>query len=203
MAHVRANPLRDDGVLAIDAFTLDGRHIDPLTGREPDLFLSDAKGMGLPQVYGDYENRIRMEDYKTYRQGLRDYLLRYHEHTGRPEDELVSFTMSTGSMTGAPSRGAGHRITTKRSPCSRTRHGFTPPPGFPVLPLEPKLDRPTSRSPATEPTRTTRRTPRSEGPATIWASESRSGCSPGDDPRPGTAASGARLRVGSRLVLHV
>ncbi|MFO0593499.1 MAG: HTTM domain-containing protein [Polyangiaceae bacterium] len=136
------NPLRDDGVLAIDAFTLDGRHIDPLTGREPDLFLSDAKGMGLPQVYGDYENRIRMEDYKTYRQGLRDYLLRYHEHTGRPEDELVSFDVywlhdwcaEPGSWT--PHHHEKIALLTYR------KHGFTPPPGFPVLPLEPKLDRP-------------------------------------------------------------
>ena len=82
-----------DGVLAVDAITADGRHVDPFTGKEPDLDLTDSRGEGLGQIRQDYGNRIRMDRHKAFRkpQGLQEFLLRYHERTGRPEDELVAF----------------------------------------------------------------------------------------------------------------
>jgi hypothetical protein len=85
------NPISDDGVLAIDAYTLGGRRVDPLTGKAPDLDLTDSRGEGLSQLRQDYGNRIRLDRNQVYRDKLRDYLLRYHERTGRPDDELVAF----------------------------------------------------------------------------------------------------------------
>ncbi len=85
------NPISDDGVLAIDAYTLGGRRVDPLTGKTPDLDLTDSRGEGLSQLRQDYGNRIRLDRNQAYRDKLRDYLLRYHERTGRPDDEVVAF----------------------------------------------------------------------------------------------------------------
>ncbi len=87
------NPIREDGVLAVDAVTIDGRHIDPFTGKEPDLNLSDARGSGLDQIEQDYFNRIRLDRNKTFRSQLERWLVRYHRRTGRPEDEVVFFNV--------------------------------------------------------------------------------------------------------------
>jgi len=84
------NPIQDDGVLAVDAVTIDGRHIDPLTGKAPDLDLSDSRGEGLSQTRQDFGNRVRFDRNQIYRDGLRNYLLDYHERSGRPDDEIVS-----------------------------------------------------------------------------------------------------------------
>ncbi|MEZ4315795.1 MAG: hypothetical protein R3F14_47870, partial [Polyangiaceae bacterium] len=86
-----ANPITDDGAITIDAITVDGRHIDPFTGEPPDLDISDARGLGLNQIVQDYMNRIRLDRNRTYRDGLKDYLLRWHELTGNPDDEIVAF----------------------------------------------------------------------------------------------------------------
>jgi predicted DCC family thiol-disulfide oxidoreductase YuxK len=85
------NPITDDGSLTVDAITADGRRIDPFTGKEPDLDLTDARGLGLNQIWQDYFNRIRLDRNKVFRQGLKEYLNRWHIETGRPEDELVAF----------------------------------------------------------------------------------------------------------------
>lgn len=84
------NPIRDDGVLAVDALTIDGRHLDPLTGRAPDLNLADSRGEGLSQLRQDYGNRIRMDRNAQYRDGLRDYILRLPERTGNPNDKVIA-----------------------------------------------------------------------------------------------------------------
>lgn len=84
------NPIRDDGTLAVDAITIDGRHVDPFTGDTPDLNLSDARGMGLGQIPQDYFNRIRLDRNRAFRKPLRDFLKRYHKRTGRAADELVA-----------------------------------------------------------------------------------------------------------------
>ena len=87
------NPVREDGVLAVDGYTLDGRRVDPFTGREPDLYLSDARGLGLGQIEQDYFNRIRLDRNRVYRKALSEYLQTWHRATGRPEDELVAFNV--------------------------------------------------------------------------------------------------------------
>lgn len=85
------NPIQEDGMMVVDAITKGGRRIDPFTGMEPDLDLTDSRGLGLSQIAQDYANRIRLDHNKPFRQPLRDYLLRYHLETGNPDDELVSF----------------------------------------------------------------------------------------------------------------
>ena len=68
------NPITDDGTVVVDAHTIDGRRIDPFTGKEPDLDLTHARGLGLGQIQQDYFNRIRLDQNKVYRQGLSEYL---------------------------------------------------------------------------------------------------------------------------------
>lgn len=85
------NPIRDDGVVAVDAITIDGRHIDPFSGEAPDLNLSDARGTGLDQIEQDYFNRIRLDRNKTFRAQMERWITSYHLETGRPEDEIVFF----------------------------------------------------------------------------------------------------------------
>lgn len=134
------NPITDDGVLAIDAVTIDGRRIDPFTGEAPDLDLSDARGLGLQQIWQDYFNRIRLDRNKVFRQGLREYLNRWHLETGRPEDELVAFDVywvrdecpKPGQS--VPTKNEKIAILTWRKP------GYRPPPGQPPLPPEPKVE---------------------------------------------------------------
>lgn len=84
------NPVMDDGTVVIDALTIDGRHIDPIMGAPPNFDLLNAKSFGYNQIWSDYYNRIRMQGNQSYRDAMREYLLRYHERTGRPEDQIVS-----------------------------------------------------------------------------------------------------------------
>ena len=132
------NPISDDGSLSIDARTIDGRSIDPFTGKEPDLVLTDARGLGLGQIWQDYFNRIRFDRNKAFLHGLKEYLLKYHHETGRPEDELVAFDVywvrdqcpKPGQT--EPYKNETIAILTYRKP------SYKPPPGKPPLPPEPK-----------------------------------------------------------------
>ncbi|HZO15763.1 MAG TPA: HTTM domain-containing protein [Polyangiaceae bacterium] len=85
------NPIREDGIVAVDARTVDGRRIDPFSGTEPDLNLSDARGLGLNQIHQDYFNRIRLDHNRPFRKPLGEWLQRYHRETGRAEDEIVAY----------------------------------------------------------------------------------------------------------------
>jgi len=84
------NPIKEDGVLALDALTIDGRHLDPLTGRQPDLDLSDSRGEGLSQLRQDYGNRLRLNRNEQFREALWEYVMRLPARTGNPKDEVVS-----------------------------------------------------------------------------------------------------------------
>ncbi len=134
------NPISDDGSISIDALTIEGRRVDPFTGQEPDLNLSDARGLGLNQIWQDYFNRIRLDRNKAFRHGLKEYLLRWHEETGKPEDELVAFDVYW-LRDQCPLPGQTHpykhekiAILTYRKP------GYRPPPGKPSPVPEPKVE---------------------------------------------------------------
>ncbi len=134
-----ANPITDDGRMVVDAYTRDGRHIDPLTGKEPDMDISDERGMGLSQIRGDYMNRLRLERNKAYRDGLKNYLLRYHEHTGRPGDELVSFDaywVRDQNPRPGETKPYGHE---KVALLTYRKKDYVPPEGLPALPVEPRV----------------------------------------------------------------
>ncbi len=82
------NPVMDDGVVVCDAETVDGRTIDPFTGRAP---LHDLGGeVQFNQIWQDYMNRIQLPGNKFYRESLKAWLLHYHERSGRPEDRIVA-----------------------------------------------------------------------------------------------------------------
>lgn len=142
-----ANPITDDGVIAVDAITVDGRHVDPFTGEAPDLDLTDARGLGLGQIRQDYFNRIRFDGNKVFRkpQGLQEWILRYHERTGRPEDEIVAFDVFW-VRDQCPRPGERRPYNNENIPIlSYRRAGYQPRPGLPPLP--PALKEQTAESP--------------------------------------------------------
>ena len=84
-------PVMDDGTIVVDAVTVDGRHIDPfMDGKEPNFDLSAAQSLNLSQIWGDYFNRMKDGGYSGYRDAMKEYLYRYPERTGRPQDAIVS-----------------------------------------------------------------------------------------------------------------
>ena len=76
-----------DETMVVDALTVDGRHVDPFTGRAPSRGIGV---LGITQIWSDYYRRIHDADHVRERLPLQDFLLRYPERTGRPEDALVS-----------------------------------------------------------------------------------------------------------------
>ena len=84
------NPVMDDGTLVVDAITIDGRHIDPFTGKEPDWDLINSKSLRYNQIWCDYYNRMHLSQNSPYRDAMKDYMYRLPERTGRPEDAIVS-----------------------------------------------------------------------------------------------------------------
>ncbi len=133
------NPITDDGSIVVDGRTIDGRRIDPFTGKEPELDLTKAQGLGLGQIPQDYFNRIRLDRNTVYRQGLQEYLRAWHLRTGRPEDELVAFDVywvrdqCPPPGKSDPYANENVAISTWRKP------GYHPPPGQPPIPPEPKV----------------------------------------------------------------
>ncbi|WP_437482705.1 hypothetical protein WME75_41385 [Sorangium sp. So ce1014] len=129
------NPITEDGSITVDAITVEGRHVDPFTGLTPDLDLSDARGLGLGQIQQDYFNRIRLDRNKAFRKpGLQDYLLRYPERTGRPEDEIVAFDVYwVRDQCPKPGESAAYKNETIPI-LSYRKPGYRPLPGLPRLP---------------------------------------------------------------------
>ena len=84
------NPVKDDGIVVVDAITVDGRHVDPFWGTEPNFDLINAKSFGYNQIWSDYFNRIQTGGNRAYRDPMADYLRRLPERTGNPKDALVS-----------------------------------------------------------------------------------------------------------------
>jgi predicted DCC family thiol-disulfide oxidoreductase YuxK len=85
-------PLSDETVV-VDAVTRDGRHVDPYN--EVGSRVSSLPVDGVPVRLGhdsfwcDYT--LRIPDAPQYHQALLEWILRYHERTGRAEDTIVRF----------------------------------------------------------------------------------------------------------------
>jgi hypothetical protein len=84
-------PPYEDGRMVVDARTMDGRIVDPLTGQEPDFDPHTDVGWGHTQLWCDYHLKMYFSRYAAYRQFLKSYLLSWHQRTGHPEDRLVAF----------------------------------------------------------------------------------------------------------------
>jgi len=85
-------PLSDETVV-VDAVTRDGRHVDPYNevgSRVSSLPVTDVPvRLGHDSFWCDYT--LRIPDAPTYHQALLEWILRYHERTGRAEDTIVRF----------------------------------------------------------------------------------------------------------------
>jgi predicted DCC family thiol-disulfide oxidoreductase YuxK len=84
-------PPYEDGRMVVDARTVDGRKIDPLTGKEPDFNTETSEGWGHNQFWCDYHLKMYFSRYAAYRQHLKEYLERYPQRTGKPDDRLAAF----------------------------------------------------------------------------------------------------------------
>ena len=83
------NPVTDDGTIVVDALTVDGRHVDPFTGKPPYWDVS-SRSLGLTQIWCDYFTRIVLPANTGYRDAMKAYLYRLPQRTGDPGDALVS-----------------------------------------------------------------------------------------------------------------
>jgi predicted DCC family thiol-disulfide oxidoreductase YuxK len=84
-------PPYEDGRMVVDARTVEGRKVDPLTGADPEFDPETSTGWGHSQLWCDYHLKMYFARYAANRQHLRDYLQSWHQRTGRPQDRLVAF----------------------------------------------------------------------------------------------------------------
>lgn len=85
------DPPMSDGRLVIDGVTRDGRRLDPLTGQPPVFEVQPAGAPRTNLIWGYFHVRIAEERFHAYWNGVREFLMRHHELTGRPADALRSF----------------------------------------------------------------------------------------------------------------
>src|SRR5262249_40875090 len=82
-----------DEMVYVDAVTVDGRHVDPynLAGaRVHDLPVTRIPPrLGQDSFWCDYTLRIPFDG--NYHPALTEWILRFHERTGRAQDRIVSF----------------------------------------------------------------------------------------------------------------
>jgi hypothetical protein len=90
------SPLRDHMVY-VDAVTIGGRHVDPLNevaSRVARLPVDDIpERLGQSSFWCDYE--LQIPDVGDYWQALSEWIVRYPERTGRPEDAVARFEVWT------------------------------------------------------------------------------------------------------------
>jgi hypothetical protein len=84
------NPVVDDGTITVDALTVDGRHIDPFSGEAPVLDITKVESFRYSQIWSDYFNRMHFPANTWYRRPMKEYIYRYPDRTGDPNDAIVS-----------------------------------------------------------------------------------------------------------------
>ncbi len=89
------NVPQQDGMLVVDARTIDGRRVDPFAwaalgeGGAPREEIPAR--LGLDQLWRSYASRIHDEKNRASLEPLAAWITRHHERTGRAEDRLESF----------------------------------------------------------------------------------------------------------------
>jgi hypothetical protein len=82
-----------DSMVVIDAVTRAGRHVDPLNeaglGVPTPPLVDVPPRLPLDPLWSNYE--LRIATMSPYHQALLEWLLRYPDRTGRPDDAIVSF----------------------------------------------------------------------------------------------------------------
>ncbi len=140
-------PPYEDGHMVVDGRTMDGRKLDPFTGREPFFDPYSATGWGDDQLWCDYTNHIRWSNNAPNRQHLRDYLEHVHEYTHRPQDQLAAFDVWwVQNKSPEPGQTRGQPLPPERlisfglvrdslaKPWLPPEHGFGTPPSQPQSP---------------------------------------------------------------------
>jgi hypothetical protein len=84
-------PPLSDSRLIIDGRTKDGRKLDPLTGDAPVFELQPPGAPRSNLLWGYFHTRIADERFHNHWNGVRDFVMKHHLITGRPQDELASF----------------------------------------------------------------------------------------------------------------
>lgn len=94
------NPVMVDGILVVDAITVDGRRVDPFTTdtydhrlEPPRYDLLEAKSYKYNQIWSDYFNRMGMSQNTAFRKPMQEYMFRLPERTGNPDDAIVKGTV--------------------------------------------------------------------------------------------------------------
>jgi predicted DCC family thiol-disulfide oxidoreductase YuxK len=145
-------PPIDDGRIVVDATTVDGRHIDPLTqGKPVDFELPPAKeGMLVSQLWYEFHDRLRRPENARYRGYLEQWLINWQRTAHRPaNDRIVAFkvywltrrTQSPGKRTRLAS--SQEQFMQWDEPASNRRPGIrkpipiVPPKRFPLTPKKP------------------------------------------------------------------
>lgn len=91
-----------DGRMVVDGRTVDGRKLDPLTGRAPSFEVQPKGGFRMDQLWGDFHRRIGDQRFSAYLGGVREYLLDHWALTGHPDNRLVAFDVWYVSQRIAP-----------------------------------------------------------------------------------------------------
>jgi hypothetical protein len=84
----------EDGAGVIDAVTLGGRHVDPLTGEPPNFDVLDSGPLPHGSIPADYLFVLTQEQNRRYRQELTRSLQQWHERDGRtPKDRILRYEL--------------------------------------------------------------------------------------------------------------
>jgi hypothetical protein len=90
------NPVMDDGIIVVDAITVDGRRVDPFTVdtynyvlEAPKFDLLNAKSFGYNQIWSDYFNRMHLPANTAFRKPMKEYMFALPTRTGNPNDAIV------------------------------------------------------------------------------------------------------------------
>lgn len=93
-----------DMTMVVDAVTVDGRHVDPYSEASSRYALP-----GLDRVQTRLDNNSfffnysqRLPDQGSYNQAFIEWMLRYPQRTGRPEDQIVRFDAYTVEQDSPP-----------------------------------------------------------------------------------------------------
>jgi predicted DCC family thiol-disulfide oxidoreductase YuxK len=121
-----------DYMVVVDAVTREGRHVDPyneVASRVATLPVDDLpKRLGHDSFWCDYT--LRIPNMPAYHQALLEWLLRYPERTGRPQDALVSLeAWNVEHASPPPGETAPHDIRRRRF-----MSWVLPPPAPPAAP---------------------------------------------------------------------
>jgi len=81
--------------LTVDAVTSDGRHVDPYNEvanpKYPNPGFTIPVSLGPSWLFYGYGNHIPNRG--AYHQAFLEWILRYHQRTGRPNDQITSFVV--------------------------------------------------------------------------------------------------------------